>query len=121
MVANTRVVLRLNPTFQKEALKAGLDILPPITQQISAASQKRTPVEFGTNQRSHVEQKHNAQLWDVHTESGYGGWLHEGTRRNNFRRRPYMTSGAEFVGRETQKAKTLDDLNRPFPDPGGRL
>ncbi len=121
MAVKTGVKIRFNPSFQKEALKLGLSILPPIVQQISAASQKRSPVEFGLNKRSHVERQHTETKWDLHTESGYGGWLHEGTRRNKFRRRPYMRGGAEFVGRHTRTVKDAKELDRPFPDPGERL
>lgn len=115
------VKFRKNPRFEAQAKELLLSALPPILQQISAASQRRSPFEFGTNRRSITGEQTSETKGNVHTESGYGGWLHEGTRRNNFRRRPYITEGAEFVGRATKDVKTVEQLDSPLPDPGTAL
>lgn len=108
--------IRINVGWKLEAEREALKVLPLIVQQITAGSKRRSPFQFGTNRRSIDWRSITRREFKVFTESGYGGWLHIGSRGRSSR--PYMIATVLWLRTRLKTVRSIEELRRPLGDPG---
>lgn len=108
--------LSINPGWKAEAIGKAEELLPLITDHIVAGSKLRSPFQFGTNRRSIDSREMTRRQFLVFTESGYGGWLHIGTRGKAGR--PYIMATVLWLRQRLKTVKSKAELERPLGDPG---
>ncbi len=116
MVVRVTTKIRINAGWQKQALEEALDVMPALMDQVVAVSKSRSPVQFKVNKESLSWKAESRRKFMAFTESGYGGWLHVGTRR--MQGRPYIVNGVLWLQNRLKTVKNKEELNRPLGDPG---
>lgn len=82
---NLLTTAKINAAVERGLTKAFLLDVEPLARKLS-------PFDQGTNSRS-IRHSVSGKTAEIHTESGYGGWLEVGTSR--MRARPYLRPAIE--------------------------